>query len=168
MSTLHIRPETPTDIPGIRAVIEQAFAELEHSDGSEPAIVDKLRDDAALHLSLVAETAAGVVGHVAISAVSIGDGRGDWFGLGPISVHPDLQGGGIGSALMRAALAQLRAAGAGGVVLLGEPAYYHRFGFEVVPGLTYPPAPAEYFMALLLNDTTFPQGVVEYHAAFDS
>lgn len=77
-----------------------------------------------------------------------------------------MQGQGIGSALMHAALAGLRARGAAGCMLVGDPAYYTRFGFKPVPGLVYPGIPPKYFMALPFGASA-PQGTVRFHEAFD-
>ncbi|ANE05304.1 GNAT family N-acetyltransferase [Corynebacterium crudilactis] len=166
MTTFHIRAEEAHDISAIYDVTEAAFMGIEHSDGAEQDLVDKLRAAKALSLSLVAEAEGEVIGHIAASEVLIGGGAHGWFGIGPVSVRPDRQQQGVGIALMGSALDQLRAESAAGVVLLGDPGYYRRFGFEVVPGLVYPHAPAEYFMAICLNAPEFPQGIVEYHSAF--
>ena len=88
MSALTIRPETDADHAQIAVVTNAAFVEVEHSDGSEVQIVDKLRQDGDLALSLVAEDGERIVGHVAVSPVTISDGSEDWYGLGPISVLP--------------------------------------------------------------------------------
>ena len=68
---------------------------------------------------------------------------------------------------MKSALAALEALGATGCVVLGDPAYYGRFGFKAVDGLVYPGVPAEYFQALSFTDK-FPQGEVSYHEAFSA
>ncbi|HEX2083296.1 MAG TPA: N-acetyltransferase [Xanthomonadaceae bacterium] len=161
-----IRSETDADHAAIRRVVEAAFAQAPHASGTEAQIVDTLRRDEALTVSLVADIDGRIAGHVAASPVTIAGADG-WHGLGPVAVAPQDQGHGVGSALVQAALAELRAAGSQGCVVLGEPRYYARFGFEAVPGLTYPDAPPEYFMALAFGDS-LPQGAVAYHAAFAS
>jgi putative acetyltransferase len=80
-------------------------------------------------------------------------------------VAPDHQGQGIGAGLIREGLAQLKALGAQGCVLLGDPAYYGRFGFQNDPRLTLAGVPPEYFQALPVT-TEGPQGAVAFHAAF--
>ena len=159
-----IRSETGADHAAIRAVVDAAFAQAPHASGTESRIVDALRRDDALNISLVADIDGRVAGHVAISPVSIA-GTAGWHGLGPVVVAPADQGRGVGSALVQAALAELRAAGSLGCVVLGEPGYYSRFGFDAVEGLSYPGAPPGYFMALAFDETV-PRGVVSYHPAF--
>jgi putative acetyltransferase len=68
---------------------------------------------------------------------------------------------------MREALAVLRQRGAAGCVLLGDPAYYRRFGFKPEPGLVLPEVPPQYFQALSFGPS-MPQGVVAYHESFDA
>jgi putative acetyltransferase len=159
-----LRPETETDRAAIQALTAAAFDGHPHSDGSEPRIINALRDAGALTLSLVAESDGQVVGHAAFSRVEW-TGEGDWFGLGPVSVAPDRQGQGVGRQLIEAGLADLRRRGARGCVVMGEPAYYSRFGFVQDPRLTYPGPPPEYFMALAFGPIEG-AGDVRYHPAF--
>ncbi|MGX5736460.1 GNAT family N-acetyltransferase [Bosea thiooxidans] len=165
-----IRAEQPGDIDAIRALTTEAFATAPHRSGTEAAIVDGLRAAGALTLSLVAVagdgTDAALLGHVAFSPVTIDGADRGWFGLGPVSVRPGRQRGGIGSALIREGLRRLRASGAGGCVLLGDPAYYGRFGFAADPALVLEGVPPEYFMRLAFGGDV-PAGTVRYHAAFD-
>lgn len=95
-----IRAETPADVSTIRALTEAAFKSVEHSSQTEGAIVDALRAAGALPLSLVADQDGKIVGHIAFSPVLMGGMDLGWFGLGPVSVWPHLQRGGIGSALI--------------------------------------------------------------------
>lgn len=162
-----IRPEQPADVAAIHALTEAAFRQAEHSSHTEQFIVDALRDRGELTVSLVAEQDGAVVGHVAVSPVAVSDGSIGWFGLGPISVLPARQGQGVGAALMQAAIDALRSQQAHGCVLLGEPAYYGRFGFRAEPGLILPGVPAEYFQALCLQPP-MAQGEVRYSPAFEA
>jgi putative acetyltransferase len=162
-----IRAEREGDAESIAAVTRDAFASAAHASGTEAAIVSALREAGALTLSLVAERDGGIVGHIAFSPVRIADGTRWWYGLGPVSVLPSLQGKGIGSDLVQRGLAALQERGAAGCVLVGEPAFYGRFGFRQQPGLTYPGLPAEYFLARSFNGKV-PSGSVAYHAAFEA
>jgi putative acetyltransferase len=160
-----IRDERPADAATIGAINDAAFKPMPYSDGSEAAIVEALRAGGALTVSLVAERDGEVVGHVAFSPVKIDGESGSWFGLGPVSVRPDLQGKGAGSALIREGLSRLEALGADACVVLGNPAYYGRFGFTHDPTLTYPTPYAQAFQRLVLKGPA-PKGAVTYHPAF--
>ncbi len=160
-----IRPEVPGDEETIFALTETAFAPMPFSDGDEQHLVNRLRIDGDLTLSLVGEDAERIVGHIALSPVTIGDGASDWYGLGPVSVWPELQSQGIGGALIKRAIADIRERGARGIVLLGSNVYYPRFGFVHEPQLTYPGAPPEYFQCLLLNGE-LPSGEVCFAPGF--
>lgn len=125
-----------------------------------------MRATDALTISLVAIESGILVGHVAFSSVMIDGTDHCWFGLGPVSVKPDHQGTGIGSALIRTGLEQLRSRGAAGCVVLGDPAYYCRFGFEQDDDLRYESVPPEYFMRINFTTDDTPTGRVEYAPAF--
>src|SRR5579871_2094308 len=163
---IQLRDEGPLDVPAIRALITEAFLNAPHTSHTEQHIVDQLRRSGALTISLVAELDSVLIGHVAMSPVSISDGSQGWFGLGPISVKPQYQRRGIGSQLIREVLRRLRL-GASGCVVLGEPEYYGRFGFVAVDSLVLPGVPPEYFQALAF-DSTPPSGIVTYHDAFNA
>ena len=160
-----IREEAPDDIVPVDEITRSAFRGHPFSQQTEHLIVRGLREAGALSLSLVATLDGGVVAHAAFSAVSIGAQDSAWWGLGPVSVRPENQRSGIGSALIRSGLRRLRERGIAGCVVLGDPAYYRRFGFEPQAGLLYPGAPADHFMALALG-AVMPMGEVRYHAAF--
>lgn len=162
---MRIRDECESDVGAIASLITHAFLTAEHADGNEAAIVDALRAADALDVSLVAESDGVLTGHVAFSPVLI-DGRdARWFGLGPLAVAPDYRRQGAGEALVRQGLARLRAAGASGCVVLGDPDYYARFGFAPDPALVLPDVPAPYFHALRF-DNGESAGIVTYHPAF--
>lgn len=163
--TLIIRQESPSDIPAIHALTEAAFLNAPHTAHTEQFIVDGLRRAGALSISLVAEVNGVVVAHVAVSPVSITNGTSGWYGLGPISVYPGHQRRGIGSRLMIEVLRQLAVMGASGCVLVGDPSFYARFGFEPGGDLVCPGVPAEYFQAICLVPPP-PQGSVRFHEAF--
>src|SRR5436309_2380596 len=121
---LQIRIEQPEDISGISVVNHEAFGRP-----NEAQLIDTLRADAALTLSLVALQNNEVVGHIAFSPMTIKNGAVDIraIGLGPLAVKPDCQGQGIGNALVKEGLAAIRSAGWGVVIVLGSPKYYGRF-----------------------------------------
>lgn len=160
-----IRPERPGDAPAIRHVTEAAFAGHPHSEGAEPAIVDALRAQGDLALSLVADAAGEVVGHVAFSRAILSDGGEGWLALGPIGVLPQRQGEGVGRALVEAGAAHWRTAGANGVVLLGDPALYGRFGFVRGTPLHIEGPLAGYFQVLPFTDA-IPAASVTFAPAF--
>lgn len=162
---IHIREESPQDIDAIHRVTVAAFKDAPHTGHTEQFIVRALREAGQLSVSLVAECDGEVIGHVAVSPVTISDGSAHWYGLGPISVLPEHQRQGGGSRLMERALAELRALDAAGCVVLGDPGYYARFCFRVEPGLTYPGVPPEYFQALAFRGA-LPAGTVAYHESF--
>ena len=165
--TLTIRPESSPDIPAIHALTKAAFLDMPYAAHTEQLIVDALRDADALTISLVAEDEGRVVGHVAISPITISSGTTGWYGLGPISVLPGRQRQGIGSKLMLSALQQLKDRGAAGCVLAGDQNYYGRFGFANQRNLAYPALPPEFFLTLSFSQHV-PHGTVNFHAAFDT
>ena len=165
--TLEIRNEHAEDLKQITAVTVAAFEQAEHSSHTEQFIVDALREAGQSIVSLVAVDEDQVVGHVVISPVTVSTGAAGWYGLGPISVLPAWQGRGVGAALMKAALRDLQKQGAAGCVVLGDPAYYSRFGFIANTGLVLPGVPQAYFQALSFRGE-FPAGLVEYHPAFNA
>jgi putative acetyltransferase len=149
-----IRNETESDYEAITDVTKAAFADHPYSIQTEHFIIKALRAAGALAISLVAEMDGRVVGHAAFSPVTISDGSRDWYGLGPISVWPPYQKQGIGKALMHEGLARLKALGAGGCALVGDPVYYERFGFRSVPELVHEGVPPENFMVLPFDRNT--------------
>lgn len=165
MTTLTIRGEVPKDVAAIETVIKSAFRDAPHTDHTEHLIPASLRNAGVLTVALVAEMDGNIVGHVAVSPVSISDGAKGWYGLGPLAVIPAMHRRGVGSQLMHESLKMLREQGAEGCVVLGEPAYYQRFGFKNEPGLVLPNVPADYFMALSFGPPV-PCGLVSYHQAF--
>lgn len=164
---VEIRSETPADVHWIEAVVASAFLDAPYTSHTEQYIVNALRRAGKLSVSVVAEADGVLIGHVAISPVSISDGASGWFGLGPISVLPLHQRQGVGSKLMREGLRILRERGACGCVVLGEPKYYGRFGFHADASLALPGYPPQYFQAISF-DSSKPQGTVTYHEAFEA
>ena len=160
-----IRSETPADVDAIAEVTVAAFKDLAISNQTEQFIIAALRAAGALTVSLVAQVDGRVVGHIAFSPVTISDGCPNWYGLGPVSVLPEYQRRGIGTALMREGLSRLKGLNARGCCVVGHPEYYKRFGFRNMPGLVLEGVPPEVFFALPFDGRT-PQGTVEFHEGF--
>ena len=160
-----IRNESAADVGVIAEVTVAAFKTLEISNHTEQFIIEALRAAGALTLSLVAEVHGRLVGHIVFSPVSISDGTPDWYGLGPVSVLPEYQRRGVGTALIRQGLARLRDLKARGCCLVGHPQYYRRFGFENAPGLVLKGVPPEVFFSLSFSGH-YPQGEVTFHQGF--
>lgn len=163
---VQVRDEFPSDADAIEAVTIAAFRDAAHTSHTEQFIVRALRDSGQLAVSLVAEESGIIIGHVAVSPVTVTGISSGWYGIGPISVLPARQGRSVGSLLMRDALARLRALGAAGCVVLGEPGYYRRFGFGT-SSLVLPGVPPQYFQVISFNGH-IPSGTVEYHASFEA
>lgn len=120
---IEIRSEHPADIDAIRNVNRHAFAQ-----DQEGNIIDALRANGAVTLSLVAVEQRRVVGHIMYSPIHVGDVAG--AALGPMAVLPEYQRRGIGSRLVEAGNEQLARAGCPYVIVVGHPAFYPRFGFR--------------------------------------
>ncbi|MEM9853161.1 MAG: N-acetyltransferase [Pseudomonadota bacterium] len=158
-----LRDEMPGEGPALHALTDAAFKGKAFADGTEGAIIGKLREAGDLLFSHVADAGAPV-GHVALSPASIA-GEGGWIGLGPISVAPGHQKQGIGTRLMEAAIAFAKAQdGAKGIVLLGDPAYYGRFGFIAGSALTFLDVPKAYVQYLRFTGAP-PEGEVTFAPA---
>jgi putative acetyltransferase len=165
LKNILIREEKNTDHHAISEVTIAAFEKMEISNHTEQFIIQALRSAKALSISLAAEVDSRVVGHIAFSPVTMSDGTKDWYGLGPVSVHPDFQRKGIGKALIREGLLRLKGLKAKGCCLVGHPQYYRQFGFENVEGLIYESVPPEAFFVLSF-DGNIPEGHVMFHEGF--
>jgi putative acetyltransferase len=165
-----VRPEEPADLDAIRRVNERAF-----EGSAEADLVEALRAKGAVTLSLVAVGDGRVVGHILFSPVRIESSSGSAaaLGLGPMAVLPELQRQGIGSLLVRSGLDACRDSGHEGVVVLGHPLYYPRFGFVPASryGITSPwDVPDPVFMAIELRPGALRNraGVARYQPEFGS
>ena len=165
MTVLTVRREVPGDVGSIRDVHRAAFG------GGEPVeagLVDALRADSGWlpHLSLVAVRDGELVGHVVATRARVGDVPA--LGVGPLGVVPAAQGRGVGRALMYALLGAAQARDETIVGLLGEPAYYGRFGFVAATdvGITPPdPGWGRYFQVLVAGGPSS-TGQFRYAAPF--
>lgn len=172
-----IRREAPGDVEVIRAVTAAAFTGVEHSappvepggDPGEATLVGRLRRDAGwiAQLSLVAEQDGVVVGHVVATRARVGEAPA--LGLGPLSVAPQEQGAGVGTALMHAVIAAADARDEALIGLLGEPGYYRRFGFTpAVPMGVVPQDPSwgDFFQVRTLSTYRGQVGSFRYAEPF--
>jgi len=123
-----IREERIADVAAREALLDEAYGVVRFAKTSE-----RLREGRrpASRLSLVAVDHCQLVGTVRLWNVTAGPGR-DALLLGPLAVHPDHRNRGIGTALMRRAIARARLAGHRAILLVGDAAYYGRFGFSTV------------------------------------
>jgi putative acetyltransferase len=164
-----IRAPDPDELDGILAVHRQAFGRED-----EAQLVRRLQVDGDLRFHRLAEADGTVVAHVAFSPVRIAQGDdGRVLGLAPMAVLPDWQCRGVGSALLRESLDTLRQEGrARAVVVLGDPAYYGRFGFMPASsaGLNDIYGGGDAFMVLALQPDGLAgyRGQVNYAPAFAS
>lgn len=163
---LTIRPEQAADIDRITQIIEAAFKGHPHGDSKEHLLVSELRSNHALSISLVAEVDENMVGHIAFSEITIDGVFDSWYGLAPVSVDPEYQNRGVGSRLIERGLAEVKNLGAKGCVLVGEPAYYKKFGFKQQDKLSYEGVPEEYFLVQSFGEE-IPAGQVKYHPLFN-
>lgn len=163
-----IRPETSdaAERAAVHAVNRVAFGRSDEAD-----LVDALRKEDAVLLSLVAESDAEIVGHILFTRMWIESGAESIpaVALAPVAVVPEHQRRGIGASLIRHGLAQLRSLGETIVLVLGLPEYYTRFGFSTgtAGNLTHPFRP-EAYMAMELAPGSLARltGAVRYPAPF--
>lgn len=173
-----LRRERPGDGGEVRGLHLAAFARdpatgraRAPADVVEAQLVDDLREDAGFlpHLSLVAVEDDAVVGHVIATRGWIDPHGAPALGVGPVGVLPGVQKQGVGTVLVHALLAVAEAADESLVALLGDPAYYRRFGFRpaVELGITAPdPRWGEYFQARALTGGSPVAGTFRYADPF--
>ena len=164
-SKIIIRNEVDADVDAITEVTVAAFKTLEVSNHTEQFIIEALRANNALTVSLIAEVDGHVVGHVAFSPVTISDGTQNWYGLGPVSVLPEHQRKGIGKSLILEGISRLKGLNAKGCCLVGHPDYYMKLGFKNLSGLVHEGVPQEVFLGMSF-DGQIPQGTVNFHDGF--
>ena len=162
-----IRPEGRNDFAAIREIIRAAFSGKPYAAGDEAELVETLRVENALTVSMVCEVDGTVVGQIAFSPAQTSDGTQNWYALGPVSVVPARQGKGIGAMLVHAGLQAIAELGANGCILTGDPAYYARFGFQRSPSNVPLGESSAHFMIKLLGQRQ-PTGSISFHAAFNS
>ncbi|MFD1008922.1 MULTISPECIES: GNAT family N-acetyltransferase [Oceanisphaera] len=158
------RTERPGDGDEIDEVVCTAFDREDEAD-----LVWALREQAAISLSQVAEYEGAIIGHLAMSPVFINGEDIGWLALAPISVWPDCQRQGVATAMIQSVLDSANELDWAGVVLLGDPRFYSRFGFKpaLELGLEYAASDTgEQLMAMAFKQPA-PSGLVTYHPAFE-
>lgn len=163
---MDLREETTADIEAIRIVNRRAFAQ-----DQEGNLVDALRANDAVLLSLVAIVNDEVVGHIMYSPATVGELEG--AGLAPMAVLPEYQRQGIGSRLVEAGNQRLKDAGCPFIIVLGHAEFYPRFGFQ--PASNYGlrcqwDVPDNVFMVLILDSLKMEgvSGLAKYRDEFST
>jgi putative acetyltransferase len=156
---LKIRGETALDRGAIRALHLCSFPTADEAD-----LVERLRDEGDVVFSLVAEVADCLAGHVLFSRMTAPFPA---LGLAPVAVFPEWRGQGMAARLIEAGLA-MAGANWDAVFVLGEPAYYGRFGFEVAAaqGFQSPYAGPYFMVRALKSQLPAADGRVDYPKAF--
>lgn len=168
--TMVIRQETSRDQQAVYDLVKTAFATAAHTDGNEHELVNALRRSEAFipELSLVAEVGGKLVGHVLFTKAHVGDAV--VLALAPLSVLPQYQRQGVGTALVREGHRLAQVLGYGWSIVLGSPAYYPRLGYS--PADTFDirspfDVPRENYMARKLSENAPKlRGVVRYAKEF--
>ncbi len=129
---IEIRIATGADVDRVRSVHLCAFPEGERDIVSNLAVALLSEDSSPNIISLVAEVKGAIVGHVAYSPVTLGNGK-KFLGyiLAPLAVRPEWQKRGTGSQLVKDGIQRLSSMGVEIVFVYGDPTYYGRFGFTV-------------------------------------
>ncbi|AHG20827.1 acetyltransferase [Chania multitudinisentens RB-25] len=163
-----IRVEIPVDAAGIDALLRKAFGRDDEAD-----LVQQLREDGLLTLGIVAtDDEGGVVGYAAFSPVDVAGVDRQWVGLAPLAVEESLRRQGLGEKLVYEGLDALNEFSYAAVVVLGDPAYYGRFGFQTAAQYAlhcrWPGTEAAFQVYPLAADAlNGVDGLVEYSAPFN-
>jgi len=167
-----IQEETEQNLQGIRLVHRLAF---QRDDEAE--VVDRLRENCPVFISLVAKIGDKVIGHVLFTPARLIQNQGwsiEGLGLAPLAVLPEYQIQGVGTGLCVEGLTRAALSEFPFVVVLGDSAYYPRFGFKKASTFgircAYEDVPDEAFMIKILKPKimTDVEGVVYYRQEFDS
>jgi putative acetyltransferase len=157
---MRLRAELPSDRDGIRKLLRLRFPAP-----AEAELVDRLRADGEVAISLIAEESDGIMGHVLFSRMSAPFPA---LGLAPVAVDPAWRRQGIAARLIEDGLAKARDTGWRAVFVLGDPAYYRRFGFDVglAAGFSSPYAGPHFMVRALTDALPALAGSVDYPKAF--
>lgn len=166
-----LRTEQPEDYQTVYDVVKRAFSSAQSSDGNEQDLVNALRKSSAFlpQLSLVAEVDGKVVGHILFTKVRIGNDV-EALALAPLSVLPEYQKQGIGTALIHQGHAVAKELGYHYSIVLGSEDYYPRFGYLPAEAFGIRPpfaVPSKNFMACKISENApAVLGVVKYAKEF--
>jgi putative acetyltransferase len=131
---MRIRPERRSEFARLHELVKTAFATAKVSNGDEQNFVDRLRagGDYIPELALVAEDEGALIGHIMLTRTFVSTAKGPRPALllAPLCVVLERRRRGVGARLIEAALDRARKLGHGAVALVGDPAYYSRFGFR--------------------------------------
>lgn len=162
---MRVRPERQHDAAAIRNVQYNAFNDHPYAYKDEYKIVDALRKNDALTLSLVAEDyGTGIVGQLTVSPVLINGHNKGWFYIGPVGVLPEHQRKGIGTLLIRQAVCAMYTQRANGLISLGDPKFFTKLGFRNDSRITFKNIQPEHIVLLPLGKSV-PEGAVALHSA---
>ncbi len=163
MSDYRILQASPGDDDTVRALLTQAFG-----GAVEAKLVDDLRKDGDLPIALVAEARDEIIGYVACSPLLLEGSEARGLAVAPLAVALQWQGHGLGKALMREMQSHATALGYDFLIVLGDPAYYARFGYEVKAAERFEtPYNGPYLQVLDLTDQgKTASGVITYAPAF--
>jgi putative acetyltransferase len=157
--TPHIRPEVPADRAAIRRLHLESFPTVAEAD-----LVDGLRDDGDAILSLVAREGTAVIGHVLFSRMTAPFRA---LGLAPVAVLPSHRRRGVAARLVETGLTLAATQGWQAVFVLGDAAYYARFGFDAAKAAGFDNVfSGPHFMVKPLEPLPVMAGTVEYAPAF--
>jgi putative acetyltransferase len=157
-----LRPATPADLTSIKQLLDAAFAPSKF----ESMLVDFVFNSGEKFWGWVTEAESQLTG-VVIYTLAFRDGVAIGYHLAPVAVHPDFQSRGVGSELIETTLS-LPPISAASVFVLGDPAYYERFGFASVTSAICPYEPSnEHFRALRWTEADEPF-TIGYSASFQA
>lgn len=145
-STFRIMPETPEDRDAVEALVMDAFG-----PGRFVKTAERIRESARMAAAFVAREDGRLIGSVRLWAITV-DGLDALF-LGPITVAKDVRRGGLGADLVGACIGEAQSRGVAGVLLVGDAAYFQRFGFQPAPDVRLP-GPADPHRVLWLPITS--------------
>jgi predicted N-acetyltransferase YhbS len=170
-----IRKESTQDHAAVHTLIQQAFAKEKYSDKTEHFLVDRLRESKSFipELSLVAENEGKHIGHILLTRLSIKPENKTFrcLALAPVSVLPQFQNKGIGTALINESHRLAKAMGYSGIILIGHENYYKRFGYKELDQNRYKlpfeiPKENCFYLELNNNSTKNSSGTIIYDPAF--